>query len=94
MIKWETVSDGDIKKIHVIVKRALEICSEYTVMDLEMDITAAHIYSPLNLDKLIGFDDGSFGHDVFGISRYINRDTGELTDCFLPRCARPSEATK
>lgn len=41
----------------------------------------------LDLQKLLDAPDGDFGHDVFGIRRHINRQTGELGDCFLPRCA-------
>ena len=39
------------------------------------------------LKNLLSFDNGSFGHDVFGIDKYMNRDTHKLTDCFLPRCS-------
>jgi hypothetical protein len=39
------------------------------------------------LKNLLSFDNGSFGHDVFGIDRYMSRDTYKLTDCFLPRCS-------
>ncbi len=38
------------------------------------------------LKNLLSFDNGSFGHDVFGIDRYMSRDTYKLTDCFSPRC--------
>ena len=44
--------------------------------------------SELDLQKLLDAPDGDFGHDVFGIRRHINRQTGELENCFLPRCAR------
>ena len=39
------------------------------------------------LKNLLSFDDGSFGHDVYGIDKYMCRDTYKLTDCFLPRCS-------
>ena len=38
------------------------------------------------LKNLLSFDNGSFGHDVYGIDRYMSRDTHKLTDCFSPRC--------
>lgn len=51
-----------------------------------MDIRACHANgTPLRLEELLRADDGNFGHDVFGIRRYIDRTTGQLTDCFLPR---------
>ena len=39
------------------------------------------------LKNLLSFDKGNFGHDVFGIDRYMSRDTYKLTDCFSPRCS-------
>lgn len=61
----------------------------YPVMDIEMDITAAHANGCLlDLDRLLAFPDFDFAHDVFGIRRHINRSTGALDDCFVPRCAR------
>ncbi len=51
-----------------------------------MDITAAHRNGcPLKLDELLKAEDFDFAHDVFGIRRYINRKTGKLENCFLPR---------
>ena len=38
------------------------------------------------LIKLLSFDNGNFGHDVFGIDKYMSRETYQLTDCFSPRC--------
>lgn len=53
-----------------------------------MDITAAHCNGcALDLDKLAEAPDFDFVHDVWGISRHINRRTGKLEDCFAPRCA-------
>lgn len=57
-------------------------------MDLTMDITAVHANGcPLDLEALLNAKTFDFGHDVLGISRRIDRATGHLTDCFLPRCA-------
>jgi hypothetical protein len=75
-----------------IAKRAVELGAksgvkvDYTTM--EMDIIACHVNGcPLDLEKLLGADDFNFSHDVFGIRRHIDRETGELGNCFLPRCA-------
>jgi len=60
-------------------------------MELMMDLSAAHSDCPLDLAGLASAGDGDFGHDVFGIQRYLNRKTGELGDCFVPRLALPEE---
>ena len=58
----------------------------YPLMDAEMDITATHANgNPLRLDDLLHADDFNFAHDVFGIRRHIDRNTGQLQDCFVPR---------
>lgn len=59
-------------------------------MDISMDVTAAHANgNPLRLHALLAADDFNFAHDVFGIHRHMNRDTGELGDCFVPRFSVP-----
>lgn len=55
-------------------------------MDWRMDITATHANgNPLRLSDLLDADDFNFAHDVFGISRHLDRDTGKLTGFFRPR---------
>ena len=55
-----------------------------------MDLTACHANgNPLRLAELLAADDGNFAHDIFGINRHLNRQTGELMDCFSPRYSRP-----
>lgn len=56
-------------------------------IDCMMDIEAADADVGLDLDKLLEFDDGDFSHDVGGIARHLNHETGKLEACFLPRCA-------
>lgn len=59
------------------------------VTTIEMDLSACNANGcKLDLEKLLGFNDANFGHDVFGINRHLNRETGKLMDCFLPRCAK------
>lgn len=54
-----------------------------------MDLAATHCSGcPLDFDKLAGFDDFNMAHDLHGIRRNINTTTGELENCFLPRCAK------
>ena len=89
-INWDIpLEDRDI--IADIVERAVNYAEELgfslDVIDLSMDLTAAHLNGcPLNLRKLYDADDSNLAHDVFGIRRYLNRETGELENHFLPRC--------
>lgn len=55
---------------------------------LAMEITACHLNGcKLDLQALSQADDFNLQHDVFGIRRHLDRDTGKLKDCFLPRFA-------
>jgi hypothetical protein len=93
MIDW-SISKEDAEKVSQIVKKALgEGQHSDTHMNLTMDITATHLNGcPLDLDKLLSFDGFNFTHDIAGISTHIDRNTGKLRNCFLPRCAKPEGA--
>lgn len=85
-----SVSSQDAIKIGKIVDRAMPIYRRHGVkvarLTLVMNLTACHANgNPLDLDKLLTFDDGNLMHDVGGISRHLNRETGALENCFLPR---------
>lgn len=57
-------------------------------LDLVMDLTAVHANDcPLKLQALLEADEFNFSHDVVGIRRKLDRDTGRLTDEFCPRYA-------
>jgi hypothetical protein len=62
-------------------------------LSLMMDLTACHANgNPLRLRDLVETeDDFSFVHDVGGIRRHINRDTGKLENCFSPRFSRRAD---
>lgn len=78
-------------KISAIVDRALEVGKldpERHKCNLLMDLQDCHNNGcKLNLDAMINADDTDLIHDVFGINRHLNRDNGQLEDCFLPRFA-------
>ena len=58
------------------------------LQDWMMDITAAHANGcPLRLSDLLVADDFNFAHDVFGIRRHLDRNTGTLGGHFVPRFA-------
>ena len=55
---------------------------------MAMDITATHLNgTKLDLQKFVDFDDFNFCHDVVGIMDHVDRNTGKLNNCFLPRCS-------
>ena len=59
-----------------------------TRMSLMMDISAANGVNgndPIDLDRLLAADDFNVAHDVFGISRHMDRETGKIGDFFSPR---------
>ena len=85
-----TARKEDIRTIHGIAKRAVELAYTYgkeiDLLTMHMDIDACHSNgNPLRLGDLLAADDGNFGHDVFGIRGHMNRDTGQLESCFSPR---------
>jgi hypothetical protein len=91
------VSKGDVMLIAQITRRAVTIAQGYGVeldfLSLEMDITACHANGcPLDLGALLASSELDFQHDVLGIRRHIDRETGQLTDCFVPRCAKREDA--
>lgn len=72
-----------------IANRARLLGDPRSTVDIAMDIEATHANGcPLDLEKLYEFDDFNFKHDIYGIARHIDRRTGKLTRCFLPRCAK------
>lgn len=84
------VSNEDERLIRAIAKSAVRMAKEanveYGQLEAEMDLTACHANGcPLKLRELAGARNADFSHDVFGIRRHLDRATGVLRDCFLPR---------
>lgn len=57
-------------------------------LSLMMDLNVAFNQCKIDIDRLNNFDEFNFIHDVVGIQRHINRQTGLIEDHFIPRCAR------
>jgi hypothetical protein len=58
----------------------------YTQITCRMDLTAVHANGcRLDLRRLLDADDFNFTHDIAGIARHIDRNTGRLANHFLPR---------
>src|SRR3990167_3709480 len=90
-VKFDTTQE-ESHIVMAIARRAVVMAAkariDYDFQSACMDITATHSNGcPLKLGELLVADDFNFSHDVFGIRRYIDRDTGELTRCFVPRFA-------
>lgn len=87
------VSRKEAELINEIARRAdRELCGpasiDQSALDTTMDLSACIAQGcPLRLDELLVADLGNFGHDVAGIRRHLNRETGKLENCFLPRFA-------
>ena len=91
-LNWKaTKEEHDL--ITLIAMRAEQIAKRagfaVTRAELIMDLNATHSNgTALDLARLYAADDTNFIHDVFGIRRHLNRDTGKLENCFVPRFAR------
>lgn len=94
-LSWSATKE-ETEIIRKILDRAEALgIQDNDLMSLHMDIEATHCNGcPLKLAELLEAPDFDFVHDVAGIRRHLNRETGELEDCFLPRFAAPErEAT-
>lgn len=77
-----------MKQIGRIAKRAVRLFNADHI-SIVMDLDACNSNGcPLDFDKLEAFDAANFGHDIGGINRYLDRETGTLGGHFLPRCAK------
>jgi hypothetical protein len=78
--------------IHAIATRAGALGLKHNVkalyLETSMDVIAAHKTAGLDLAGLLDADDENFAHDVWGIREHMDRRTGQLEGCFLPRYAR------
>lgn len=58
---------------------------------LTMDLSASHANgTPIDFQKMLDAPAVDFAHDILGIQRHLNRQTGKLENCFVPRCAKRS----
>lgn len=91
MINWD-ITKADSALIDAIVARAASLSPGIDRLTLSMDLTACHLNGcPLKLAELSGAEEFDFWHDLGGIARHIDRSTGKLGGCFLPRFAAKEE---
>lgn len=87
--KYEMTTISAIARLAHALARDIEV--DYPTIDCIMDLSACHSNGcPLRLKDLLAAattDPGSFGHDVLGIRRFMDRTTGMLRDSFRPRFA-------
>jgi len=87
--EWDKCSKKDARIIHKIGVRAKkELLKKRDLIDIEMDVMATHIKLPLRLTDFLKADKFNFARDIYGITDHIDRDTGKMNNCFLPRFAR------
>lgn len=82
----------DHQTIMKIVKRAQARAVtddvRYDWGTIVMDLKACHCNGrPLDLERLLHADEETFVHDIYGIRKHLDRETGKLNG-FLPKCSR------
>jgi len=92
-----TCSEIDRTTIRAIARRARDLLLSLGVdrdaIDIDMDLVATHCNgNPLRLADLRAADDFNLMHDISGIARHLNRETGKLENCFLPRFSDHSKS--
>lgn len=93
MIEFAHFTPEEQKAVDRIVERAGKVARDagfgdrFDPVTLGMDLSACHADVPLRLADLADADGFDFAHDVFGIMRHMDRETGKLGGCFFPRYA-------
>ena len=95
MTKIEWNDAIDLSLLAQIVGRWRDLVTEEDLpvpspLSVRMNLQAANGVNgnpPLDLEKLMGFDDTDFWHDMAGIAGHMNRDTGKIEGPFRARCA-------
>lgn len=78
----------DLILISAIADRAMRVINyDRDKISWMMDIEAVHKSMGLKLESLLVTDLLNFVHDLAGIANYLNRKTGQLENCFVPRYA-------
>ena len=86
MIDWSKTTLKENRTIAAIGKRACKLRPDLDFQSTIMDITATHISGcKLKLEALLKAKNFDFFHDIIGIANCLDRDTGKLQNCFLPR---------
>lgn len=91
-VKFAVLTREDRETVRRIVERASTMFDTFGVkldrLSLSMDLCAVHAERPLDFEALLAADGPNFTHDIGGIMKHMDRETGTLRDCFVPRFAR------
>lgn len=83
-----TTNKEEVALIEQIATRVVEIDPHTDKIDVMMDVSACHANGcRLKLQALLDADNFNFLHDINGIYDNLDRTTGQLMNCFLPRFA-------
>jgi len=90
MIEFATLTEEQEDYLKIILERIQKMNQlgdcDYDLLDLRMDLTAIHQNDvELDFKRLAEAKEFNFQHDIFGIRKHIDRNTGKLTRGFLPR---------
>lgn len=90
------VSDDTAFVFVAIANRASNLYAdngaERSALNIYLDLVATHANGcKLEAKRLYDADDFNLMHDIAGINRHLDRETGKLGGCFLPRFAAKQE---
>lgn len=85
MIPYDSLTNTNMDLIDKCVDRAAPLLPSLLRYDIELSLTKAHNYNPLDLESLLGSRNNDFAHDVAGIVRHVDHETGKLMNIFCPR---------
>jgi hypothetical protein len=92
------IAEKDWQLIAAIVSRAVdEMVTLFLLgdlVDLMADLALCHRRYRLDLEKLFTLGKDDFCREITGISRCVNRNTGEMPEGFMPRYLLKKEAVK
>lgn len=88
-----TRNPEQVDLIRQCANRAVALYAKHGVnidrTETEMDLSATNANGcRLDFKKLRDADDFNFMHDITGINRHLDRETGKLGGFFSPRCSR------
>lgn len=89
------ISREDAKLVRAIIERIERFenfdLSKRDRTDWQMDLYATNANgNRMDFSRLLAADDFNFIHDIVGIYRNLDRETGKLMNLFTPRFSRPS----
>ena len=80
------ITKKDQTLLDIILEMIRAVSPKTNIFDIEMDLIACHLNgNRLDFEKLMWFDEFDFFHDLLGIQRHMDRNTGKLKNCFSPR---------